>query len=50
MLKFVPGHFKSQKMFRNSVKKWSLAIMHVPDQYKTREICTKVILKISEML
>ena len=34
MLKFVPDHLKAKKMCNHTVKKLSLAIRYVPNQYK----------------
>ena len=35
MLKFVPNHLKTKKMFKNAVKKLSFVIRYVLDRYKT---------------
>ena len=37
-------------MFKNAVKNFPLVIMHVPDQYKTQEMCDNVILENGGML
>ena len=44
MLRFIPDHLKTKKVRNNSVKRLSFVIMHVPDQYKTQQMCDKVIL------
>ena len=44
MLKVVPDYLKTKKMCKNAVKKLPLVIKYVPNQYKTQEICDKVIL------
>ena len=45
MLKFVPDHLKTKKMFKNAVKKLPFFIMYVPDRYKIQQMCDKVSLK-----
>ena len=45
MLKIVPDYLKTKKMCKNAVKKLAFVINYVPNQYKTQEICDKVILE-----
>ena len=45
MLKFVPDHIKTKKMFRKTVKKLPYLLTYCPDQYKTQQMCDKAILK-----
>ena len=47
---FVPNHLKTQKMFKNAIKRFPFVILYVPDQYKTQEMCGKVILEKDGML
>ena len=50
MLKLVHDYIKNQEMFEKFVRKSLFAIIHVPDQHKTLQICKKVISKSSGML
>ena len=34
ILKFIPDHLKSKKMFKHAVNKLPFVIIHVPDLYK----------------
>ena len=43
MPKFVSDHLKTKKTRKNIVKKLSFVTIYVFDQYKTQEICNKVI-------
>ena len=45
MLKVIPDYLKTKKMCKNGVKKLPFVINYVPNQYKTQEICDKVILE-----
>ena len=50
MLKFAPGYFKTQEMRNSAVKKLLFAILHIPNQYKTQQMCDKLILEDPGML
>ena len=39
MLRFVPGHLKTKKMYKNDVKKLPFVLKYVPDRYKTNRMC-----------
>ena len=41
MLRFVPGHFQTKKLFKNAVKKFPFVIKYVADRYKTKHMCDK---------
>ena len=43
ILKFVPDHLNTKKMGKNRIKKLSFAIIFVPNQYKTHDMCDKVV-------
>ena len=47
ILKFVPDHLKTKKMYKHTVKKLPHLLRHVPDRYKTAlsQICNKAILE-----
>ena len=40
----------TKNMCKNAVKKFPFVIKYVPDQYKTNEICDKVIIENGRML
>lgn len=43
VLKFVPGYFKTnKKCVKKLLKKLLFAIIHVPDQHKTPQMCKNV--------
>ena len=42
LLKFVPDHLKTKKMFKDAVEKLAF-VVNVPDQYKTQQIYDKAI-------
>ena len=42
LLKFVPDHLKTKKMFNDAVEKLAF-VVNVPDQYKTQQIYDKAI-------
>ena len=43
VLKFVPGYFKTnKKCVKKLLKKLLFAILHVPDQHKTPQMCKNV--------
>ena len=44
MLKFVPDHLKLN-MCNYAVKKLPFIIRYVPDQYKSKKMCNRAILK-----
>ena len=50
MLRSVSDHLKTKNMCKNAVKKFPFVIKYVPDQYKTNEICDKVIIENGRML
>ena len=41
MLKLVPDHLKTKRMYKHEVKNLFFAIRYVPDWYKTQQICDK---------
>ena len=43
MLKFVPGHLKTKKLCKHTVKKLLYLLKYVLDQCKTQQICDKAI-------
>ena len=43
MLKFVPDHVKTKKMFKHVVKKLPYQLKYVPDQFKTQQMYDKAI-------
>ena len=45
MLRTVPDRLETRKMFKGAVKKLPFKIKYVPDRYKTKEICDKVIIE-----
>ena len=45
MLRLVPDHLTIKTMYKNTVKKLPFIIKYVPDRYKTKEMCNKVILE-----
>ena len=45
MLKSVPDHLKTEKMWKHTVKKLPCLLRYVPDQYKTQQMCNKAILE-----
>ena len=45
MLKFVPDHLKTKKMFKHAVKKLPYLLRYIPDQYTTQEMCDEAILE-----
>ena len=47
MIRFVPDHLK---ICKNAVKKLPKLIKYVPDQYKTKQMCDKVIIENDGML
>ena len=49
MLKLITNHFKTTKMCKNAIKKLPF-LMHVPDRYKTQEMCGQVFLENGGML
>ena len=38
MLKIIPDHLKTKKMCKNAVKKLSLEIRYIPQQYKPQQM------------
>ena len=50
MLRFVPDHLKTKIMLKNAVKTLPFVIKCVPDPYKTKEICDKIIIENGGML
>ena len=45
MLKFVPDHLKTKKMYKPAVKKSPYLLRYVPDQCKTQQMCDKAVLE-----
>ena len=45
ILKFVPDHLQTKKMFEHAVKKLPYLLRYVSDQFKTQQMCDKAILK-----
>ena len=45
MLQFIPHVFKTKKMCKNAVKKLPFVTKQILAQYKTQEMCDKVILE-----
>ena len=43
MLRFVPDHLKTKKMYKHAVKKLLFLIRSVADHYKMQKICDKTI-------
>ena len=50
MLKLVPHHLKTKKMFKHSSKKLSFVIRYVRDWYHTQQMWDKAILENGETL
>ena len=50
MLELVSDYLKSNIICKNAVKRLTFPIRYVPNQYKTREMCDKVILENGEKL
>ena len=44
MSKFVPDRLKIRKMCKHAVKMLPFQISYISDQYKTQQMCDKVIL------
>ena len=42
MLKFVPDHLKTKKMYKHAVKKLPYLLRYVPDRYKTKKCLIKL--------
>ena len=45
MLRLIPDHLKTKKMYKHAVKKLPFIIKYVLNQNKTQQMCDKVILK-----
>ena len=45
MLRFFPVHLKTKQMHKNTVKILPFVIVYVLDQYKTQNMCDRVILE-----
>ena len=43
MLRFVPDHLRTNKIFKKAFEKLPFGIIHDLDQCKTQEMCDKVI-------
>ena len=43
MLRFVPDHLRTNKIFKKAFEKLPFGIIHALDQCKTQEMCDKVI-------
>ena len=39
MLKLVPDHPKTKKLYKHTVKKLPYLLAYVPEQYKTHQMC-----------
>ena len=50
MLRFVPDHLMTKKLYKNSVKKLPFVIKYVHDRHKTKEMCDKNMIEIGGML
>ena len=50
MIRFVPDHLKTGKMYTHAVKKLPFEIRYFSDQNKTQEMCEKAILENSGTL
>ena len=45
ILKLVPDHLKTKRLFNHEVKKLPYLLRYVPGQYKAQEMCDKAILE-----
>ena len=45
MLKFLPGHIKTKKIFKHTVKKLLYLSRYVSHRYKNQQMCDKAILE-----
>ena len=43
MVRFVPNHLRTNKIFKKALKELLFGTIYVLDQYKTQEICDNVI-------
>ena len=49
-IKYVPDHFKIEKMCIKAIKKDVETLEHVPDHFKTQEVCIKAVEKEAESI
>ena len=45
MLKFVPNHLETKKLWQHTIKKFPFVIRYVSDWSKTQQMCDKAILE-----